>query len=380
MGRGPVTTRPHLLFVVTEDWYFVSHRLDLARAALAAGYRVSVATPDRAAAARIRDAGIALLPWDSDRGGIGPVELMRSVATLAGIYRRERPDIIHHVALKPTVIGGVAAAVTGMRRTLNAVAGLGWLYASGHALARVLRPPVRSLLRGLLTSERAHTLVQNPDDAAVFRRLGVPERRLHLVAGSGIDMRRFPLQDEAPGPPVVVLPARLLADKGVRELVAAARRLRAEGVAARFVLAGEPDEHNRSAIPSQELASWVNEGAVEHLGWVSDIPRLLATAHVVCLPSYREGLPKALLEAAAAGRCIVTTDVPGCRDVVRHGENGLLVTARDVPSLTAALRDVIQDPVRRRAMGRAGRVRAEREWSTDVITAQMLALYDDLLR
>ena len=374
-----MTEGRHLLFVVTEDWYFVSHRLALAQAAKAAGLHVSVAAPERDAAARIRSSGITLVPWETNRGGISPLEVVRTFFSLVAIYRRLKPDLVHHVALKPTIVGGVAASVSRMPRTLNAVAGLGWLYTSGAALARLLRPLVRTVLRYLLTRDGAHTLVQNPDDAEIFRRLGVSPSHLHLISGSGIDLGRFPAAEEPGGIPVVVLPARLLVDKGVRELVAAARALHAEGTAVRVVLAGEPDEHNRSAITPAEVASWVQEGVIEHLGWVEDIPALFASASIICLPSYREGLPKALLEGAAAGRCIVTTDVAGCRDVVREGENGLLVPPRDVPALTSALRQLLSNPERRRAMGAAGRQRAEREWSTDVVLAQMLALYSEVL-
>jgi glycosyltransferase involved in cell wall biosynthesis len=369
----------HLLFVVSEDWYFASHRLALAQAALAVGYRVTVAAPDRGAAARIRASGITLVPWEVDRGGLGPFELLRTFTSLVAIYRRCQPDLIHHVALKPTILGGVAAAVSRMPLTLNAVAGLGWLYSSDASLARLLRPPVRALLRHILSQERAHTLVQNPADAEIFEQLGVPPRQLHLVAGSGIDLKRFPSTDEPRGIPVVVFPARLLVDKGLRELVMAGRALRADGIPVRILVAGVPDKHNRSAISPDELAGWVREGVIEYLGWVEDIPALFSSANIICLPSYREGLPKALLEGAAAGRCIVTTDVPGCRDVVREGENGLLVPPRDAAALTVALRKLLANPELRRAMGTSGRQRAEREWSTDVVLTQMLTLYKDLL-
>lgn len=369
----------HLLFVVSEDWYFASHRLALAQAALAVGYRVTVAAPDRGAAARIRASGITLVPWEVDRGGLGPFELLRTFTSLVAIYRRCQPDLIHHVALKPTILGGVAAAVSRMPLTLNAVAGLGWLYSSDASLARLLRPPVRALLRHILSQERAHTLVQNPADAEIFEQLGVPPRQLHLVAGSGIDLKRFPSTDEPRGIPVVVFPARLLVDKGLRELVMAGRALRADGIPVRILVAGVPDKHNCSAISPDELAGWVREGVIEYLGWVEDIPALFSSANIICLPSYREGLPKALLEGAAAGRCIVTTDVPGCRDVVREGENGLLVPPRDAAALTVALRKLLANPELRRAMGTSGRQRAEREWSTDVVLTQMLTLYKDLL-
>jgi glycosyltransferase involved in cell wall biosynthesis len=203
---------------------------------------------------------------------------------------------------------------------------------------------------------------------------------LRLIPGSGIQLNLFTPHADAEGVPMVVLPARMLYDKGVGELVDAARLLRARGVRLRVVLAGEPDLQNRAAIPADVIANWVREGVVEHAGFVRDMPALLAKAQIVCLPSYREGLPKALLEGSAAGRAIVTTDVPGCRDVVTDGENGLLVPVRDGNAVADALERLLTDKPLRLRMGRAGRQRAEREWAASVVISRMLQYYTDTLR
>ncbi len=366
---------PHLMFVVTEDWYFASHRLALAKAACEAGYRVSVVTRVQDHGGEITAAGVKVIDWRHQRGRLNPLGAASSLKELVRIYRRERPDIVHHVALEPALLGSVAARMTGVPRVINAVAGMGWLYASRDGLAASLRPAVRQTLSRLFRHRSAYTVVQNPDDEQLVARLGVPADRLERVSGSGVDLSLFPGTAEPAGVPVVVLPARLLVDKGVNEFVEAVRLLRSRGVELRAVLAGEPDLKNRASVSVAAIDAWVREGVVEHLGWVKDMPSLLAASHIVCLPSYREGLPKALLEAAAAARAIVTTDVPGCRSVVRDGENGLLVPSRDVVALANAMQRLIEDRELRARMGACGRRRAEEEWASTVVIEQMLAFH-----
>ncbi len=368
--------RKKLLFFVTEDWYFVSHRLALAVAAKNAGYEVSVATRVRSHGEVIRSAGLRLVPFENSRGGMNPLRELATLVRLILLYRRERSDVTHHVAMKPVLYGSIAARLAGTPRVINALAGMGWLFATGAGLAHRIRPVVRWALGRLLRSGIA--LVQNPDDARFLIQLGVPAGRIRRIAGSGVDLQHFSPRPEPDGTPVVVLPARLLWDKGVGEFVAAARSLKRRRIAARFVLAGEPDEANPSFVSPGEIAKWVEEGAVEHLGWVQDMPKLLAESHIVCLPSfYAEGIPKSLIEAAAAGRAIVTSDMPGCREVVHHGDNGLLVAPRNPEALAEALEKLIKDPTLRRRMGARGRARAEAEFGLPGVIAQTLALYDE---
>jgi glycosyltransferase involved in cell wall biosynthesis len=364
-----------LLFLVTEDWYFVSHRLALAVAAKEAGYAVSVATRVRKHGDIIRAAGLRLIPFENSRGSVNPLGECWLLLRLIALWLREKPDVAHHVAMKPVLYGSIAARIAGTPRVINALAGMGWLFSSDAGSARWLKPLVRRALGWVLRS--GTVLVQNPDDARLLVQMGIPEGLIRRIAGSGVDLQRFAPQAEPGGVPVVLLCARLLWDKGVGEFVAAARLLRERGVEARFVLAGEPDQANPSAIPREQLSDWVQEGIVEYLGWVDDMPQLLAGSCVVCLPSYREGLPKALIEAAAAGRPIVTTDMPGCRDVVRNGDNGLLVPPRDAAALAEQLSRLLADPLLRRQMGARGRLRAEEEFGAASIIRQTLALYSE---
>ncbi len=367
---------PHLMFVVTEDWYFASHRLGLAIAAREAGYRVSVVTRVQDHGAQIAAAQVHVIDWRHERGGLNPMQLLTSVRSLRHIYRRERPDIVHHVALEPALLGTLAARLAGVPRVVNAVAGMGWLYASRDGLAAALRPIVRAALSRLLRHPAVFAVVQNTDDEALIAQLGVPAERLTCIAGAGVDLSLFPPRAEPDEvPPVVVLPARLLVDKGVYEFVEAVRLLKARHVPVRAILAGAPDAGNRASVSNEAIARWVNDGLIEHVGWVRNMPSLLAACHIVCLPSYREGLPKALLEGAAASRPIVTTDVPGCRAVVRDGDNGLLVPARDAARLADALQKLIGDGKLREQMGKRGRERAEREWSSTVVNTQMLSFH-----
>jgi len=369
------------MFVVTEDWYFASHRLGLAMAAQTAGYRVSVVTRVQDHGGAIAAAGVQIIDWRHKRGGLNPWRALTSLGALMRIYRSERPEIVHHVALEPALLGSVAARLTAVPRVINAVAGMGWLYASRDSLAASLRPVIRWTLSMLFRQPGVFVVVQNPDDEQLVARLGVPADRLERVPGSGVDLSLFPSCPEpADGLPVVVLPARLLIDKGVNEFVEAVRLLRARGVALRAVLAGAPDPLNRASISGATIEGWVRDGVVEHLGWVQDMPALFASSHIVCLPSYREGLPKALLEAAAAARPIVTTDVPGCRSVVRDGDNGVLVPARDAAALAHALQRLIESRELRVRMGQRGRERAEREWASPVVVEQMLKFHARVLR
>ena len=362
-----------LLFYVTEDWYFVSHRMPLALAAQAAGYDVSVVTRVRDHKAAIRQAGLRLIPFENSRTGVNPLAELLTVLRLIRLYRHERPAIVHHVAMKPVLYCSIAASFAGRPRIINALAGMGWIFTAREGGARWLKLIVRWALRRVLPT--GVVLVQNPDDAQLMADLGVAASQIVVIPGSGVDLTKFRPLPEPVSIPTVVLPARLLWDKGVGEFVAAARSLRRQGIQARFILAGLPDAANPAAVPPVLIRKWVDEGVIEHLGWVEDMPRLLAESHIVCLPSYREGAPKALIEAAAAGRPIVTTDVPGCRHVVTHGDNGLLVPARNADLLGEAIATLIGDPELRRRMGARGRSRAERDFGLDRVIEEVLALY-----
>ena len=367
-----------IIYLVTEDWYFISHRLPMARAARDAGYEVHVATRVADHAAAIRREGFTLHPLDWERGSTNPFHLLSAVRDVRRLYRSVRPDLAHHVALQPTVVGSLAAFGLPIVR-LNALAGLGYAFISRSIKARALRLVLRPLLRWLLGSARAAVLVQNPNDRALIESLGVGSDRITLIPGSGVDVDAHTPLPEPPEPVTVGFVGRLLYDKGVNALVEAHGLLARRGRPIRLLLAGDPDPSNPASIPPEEIARWSGSADIKALGHVNDVRTVWAASHIAALPSRREGLPKSLLEAAACGRPIVATDVPGCREIARAGVNALLVPWNDAAALADAIEKLAADPDLRRRFGEAGRRIVETEFSDARIGRDVVALYSRLL-
>jgi glycosyltransferase involved in cell wall biosynthesis len=365
---------PHLVFVVNNADFLVSHRLVLVRGALEAGYRVSAIAPEGPAFELLRAQGCTPVAWKLRRTGQHPIEEALAVAQLTALYRSLAPDIVHHVTVKPMLYGSFAARAARVPAVVNAVSGLGYVFLSTGVRATLRREVLKRAYRMALTTPHSAVILQNDDDERALRQLGVLlSARVVKIRGSGVDLLRFAPSPEPQGAlPVVVLPARLLVDKGVREFVGAARSLKGRG---RFVLVGGEDEGNPAGISRAELDGWVAEGAVEWWGHRSDMPQVLREANVVCLPSYREGMPKALLEAAAIGRAIVTTDVPGCRDAVANGQVGVLVPARDSAALTSALGAMLGDAGARTRLAALSARYAQENFSETKVLRAHLELY-----
>ena len=372
--------RTKLLFVVTEDWYFVSHRLPLAVAAIAAGLEVSIATNVSSHAEVIRQAGIKLYPWKLNRGSTGLLAEFKALCGLLKIYWQVHPDIVHQVAIKPVLYGSLLAKLLRIPRVVNALGGMGAIFSDTSGKRGRLRAGVLAGFRSLLNRRGSLLILQNPDDCELMvNGAAIARENIRLIRGAGVDVRVFDVVPEPEGTPLVVLPARMLTDKGIVEFVEAARLLKAQGVQARFALVGGTDECNPASVPPARLKDWVDSGTVEWHGRRDDMPAVYRSATLVCLPSYREGLPKALLEAAACGRAIVATDVPGCREIVRHGENGLLVEVRDVAALAKAMATLLCDTATRQAMGAAGRQMVLQEFSEEKVVADTLEIYQELM-
>lgn len=367
-----------LLFLLTEDWFFASHFWVRALAAKQTGWRVILVARESEATARIRATGIEVIPVDFIRRRLNPFAELAFTLNLARIYRAQKPDLVHHIALKPIVLGGIAARLAGVKAIVNAPVGLGFVYASDKLLAKILRPMVAFGLRLTLTPRNAVAVFENPDDMATLVQDGMARAEaVTLIRGAGVDIDKFRPTQEPPGPIRIVLIARMIREKGVPEFVEAARLLKGR---AEFILAGAPDEGNHNAITAAELRGWEAEGLVHWLGPVKDIPGLLAGAHIACQPSsYREGLPKSALEAMAAGKPLVATDIPGCREAVVDGETGFLVPTRDPAALAAALSQLIDDPALRTRMGAAGRARVMTNFSDAIICGKTLAIYESLV-
>lgn len=376
-----MTACPRLLYVITEDWYFWSHRLGLAQAARDAGFAVSIATRVQEHGERIRQEGFQLLPISLLRRSRNPIREIQSIIELVRLYRRYRPDIVHHVGLKPILYGSVAARLTGCSSVLNAFAGLGYTYTEGKERSTALRRMVSMALRGAVKGSRSLALFQNRDDQECLIKTRVVDRdRTRVVPGSGVNVEMFHPQAKEAGRIVVVLASRMLWDKGIGEFVEAARILKRAGVEATFALVGRCDDENPAAILPVQLRQWEQEGAIEWWGHREEMQEVFNEATIVALPSYREGLPKVLLEAAASGLPIVATDAPGCREIVRHGDNGFLVPVREVQALADALRTLIQNKALCMRMGRRGREIVLEEFSQEKISAEIVAIYREFMR
>jgi glycosyltransferase involved in cell wall biosynthesis len=374
--------RPRLLLLITEDRFLWSHRLPIARAALQDGYEVIIATRVNGDAQRILDEGFRLFPLRLARESYSLINEFRAIRELRQIYRAERPDIVHHVALKPVLYGSIAALGRDGMRVINALTGLGYLATSSSLRAKFLRLPIWNALRFLLNRPNHQVLLQNQEDKQLLvSRLKVCPEKITIIQGSGVNMNLFQPAPEPVGIPIVLLASRMLWIKGIREFVEAANLLKRKGVTARFVLAGDSDPNSPSAIPRQQLLNWQISGAVEWWGHQQEMSEIFKQVNVVCLPSQGgEGVPKVLIEAAASGRAIVATDVPGCRDLVHQGVNGLLVPPKNAPALSKAIEDLLKNPVMRLQMANRGREIAVSEFSEDVVVNQTLALYRELLR
>ncbi len=373
MRAGPKT----LVFLLTEDWFFASHFLKRGLAAKAAGWRVILVARESDAAGKIRNAGIEVFPVDFIRRRLNPFAELRFTFQLAALYRNLKPDLVHHIALKPIVIGGLAGRLAGIPAYVNAPVGLGFVFSSNKLLAKLLKPLVTILLRLTLTPKNAKVIFENPDDLAALSAAGmVRADAAVLIRGAGVDIEEFAPSPEPPGPIRVILIARMIREKGVADFVAAARILQGQ---ADFVLVGAPDEGNPNTVTEAELRAWQEQKIITWLGPRKDIAALLASAHIACQPSsYREGLPKSALEAMAAGKPLVATDIPGCREAVVDHVTGLLVPPRNPPALAAALKTLIDDPALRARMGAAARARAVENFSDAIICQKTLLVYDSL--
>lgn len=378
-GTSPDGTRRTVLFVVNDPGVFWSHRRVFARAAQAAGWVVHVATPAGPDVARITAAGFVHHAIPLSRRGMNPVEDLATTVALVRLLRSLRPLVVDCATIKPVLYGGFASILTRVPVAVHTITGLGHVFAARGVAASLRRGLVRLLYFGAFRHPNVHVLFQNADDRARLA-FAVPAARTQLIAGSGVDADRFHASDEPDGVPVVLFAARWLVTKGMREFVDAARQVRAQGVPARFVIVGRPDAHNPASVSPAEVRAWVEAGLVEPWGAREDMPRVIQQAAIVCLPTfYGEGVPKILVEAAASARPIVATDWPGCRDIVRPGENGLLVPPRDARSLAAALVTLLADAALRRRMGARGRALVLERYTEAQVTGVVLRVYDDLV-
>jgi glycosyltransferase involved in cell wall biosynthesis len=372
-----------LLIVVNTGWFFVSHRLPVAIAAQREGYEVHVAVAldpelDKDTPRRLAERGITLHRLSLSRSGSRPLDLLATFRELSRLFGELRPDIVHLVTLKPVLLGGIAARLRGIANVVLAIPGRGTVFSAAGIVATLRRWCALLLYRLAYRRKRNRVIFQNVEDRDYFLSRSIFDSQdVRLIRGSGVDIGAYSLRPERDTDEKrVVLASRMLIEKGIADFVAAAKALREQGVKARFVLVGAPDPGNPHSHTAEQLTSWHESGVVEWLGYRTDMPAIFGDCHIVCLPTYYgEGLPKVLIEAAACGRPIVTTDTPGCRDIVRDGVNGVLVAPRDVAALSAALRRLIDDKQLRAEMGRRGRALVEAEFTVETVVQATLSVY-----
>jgi len=368
-----------IILFANTDWYLYNFRLTLAQASRKKGHAVVLLSPPGEYGPRLVQAGFRWISFPLSRRGMNPFSELITLWRLARLYSRERPDLVHHFTVKCVLYGSLAAKMAGVKGVVNAIIGLGYVFIGDEWPVRLLRWLVKGFYRRALRGTQV--IFQNPDDQELFSRNGLVNRKqVTLIPSSGVDIEKFSPSPEPAGEPLVILPARMLWAKGVNEFVLAAGILRLAGVQARFALIGDTDPGNPEAVPVDQLEKWRKEGIIEWWGWQEDMPMLYRQAHIVCLPSYyREGTPKSLIESAACGRPIVTTDRPGCREVVRHQQNGLLVPVRDSRALAEALKTLIGDAALRKQMGKKGRELAVAEFSLEKVIGQTFVVYEKAL-
>jgi glycosyltransferase involved in cell wall biosynthesis len=370
-----------LAILINDLSFFCSHRLPIAEAAVDKSYKVVIGYGDLGGAdpQLLKQKGLKVISVPMQRGGMNLLKNLKSFFYIWRFFKNEKPDIAHLVTIKPYLYGGIIARLIGIPSLVSAVSGLGTLFVHKNLKSKFLKFLIYPMYRAAFNHLNQIVIFHNQQDANELLNWGVlRSSKIRLLRGSGVRLQNFINLEENPGIPIVCFAARLLIDKGVYEFVSAARLLKKRGIKAQFLLAGDLDSQNPSGLSVNDLNKIIEEGCVKILGYQKDIPTLYSRSHIICLPSYREGLPKSLLEAAAASRAVVTTDVPGCRDAIIHEKTGILVPVRNSEALANAIQDLIENPDKRKTMGKAGRELAEKDFAIENIVGTHLKIYKDL--
>ncbi len=374
--QSNITQAKRILFVISEDWYFMSHRLFLAKYAISQGYEVSLITKVTIHKNEIASYGIHLVDWPIRRRSANIFSESKSIFTLLNVIKNLKPDIIHSVGLKPILYGAICAKICKIPVRIFAFAGLGYVFSSSQLLARVIRPIIIIMMKFLLNNKYSTLIMQNTDDQNIFLQQNIVlKSQISIIRGAGVDLKLFSLSKNITQPPIVLLPARLLRDKGIEDFVKSAIILKEDGFNARFVIAGREDPSNPEAIDKASLNKWRESNLIELWGHIDDMVGAFQKASIVCLPSFREGLPKALLEAASCGKPIVAYDVPGCREVVIDKVNGFLVEFKNIIGLSDAIKQLLLNNSLRYSMGNEGRKLVIKHFSQEEIAKQTELLW-----
>lgn len=370
-----------IMFVVTEDWALITHRLHLVKSAILEGNQVSVVARVTRHKSEIEALGARFYDWSLFRGSLNVLKELRPIFELKAFIQDFNPEIIHAVALKPIIYSGLICKKFKDIQFVAALGGIGFVFTSRKLKARILRQPVRLLLRYILKNARSVLILQNRDNIKAFEELRIVDPGTTiLVRGSGVEIKKFRPSTFSKGIPTAILPARMLKDKGVYEFVEVASRIKLQGVRSRFILVGDVDADNPESLKIEQIEKWVSLGIVEHWGRVNSMVDIYKQATIVCLPSYAEGLPKVLLEAASCSRPVVAFDVPGCREIVKHNFNGKLVPLHDISELENSVLELLLDPKKCLLMGKNGRGLVEKEFSDVLINSKIFDVWKEMLK
>ncbi|PUA08620.1 glycosyltransferase family 4 protein [Pseudomonas aeruginosa] len=371
-------SKPRLLYLVTEDWFFCSHFISRAKAAKEAGYDIFVAAREGRHGDEIKRAGFEFLPVNFQRSEVNPIAIFKEVLAVINIYRKVRPDLVHHVALRPIIVGGVSAKICRLKGVVNAPVGMGYVFTSMSPKAKLLKPVVTSLLR-LLLKGRDCILENNDDLSELIKRGLLHPHNAILIEGAGVSLSEYGFHLRENMRPKVMLAARMLKEKGIQEFIEAAEIINRKGRGCDFLLVGGCDAGNPGSIPQETIKEWCKKSGVKWVGHSEEMQKTILEADIFCLPSYREGLPKSLLEAGASGCSIITTDVPGCRQIIKNMRTGLVVPPRDSLALANAIETLLETPALRASLAAAMRIEIEEKYSEEIINRSTLVVYERLL-
>jgi glycosyltransferase involved in cell wall biosynthesis len=372
--------KPKILFFVNVDWFFISHRLPIALEAFSKGFEVHIATTFTDKRSEIESLGFYLHEINVSRGSFRLFESFQTLMRVIQLFKKVQPQIVHLVTIKPIILGGIAARISHIQCVVAAISGLGYIFIDQGAKASIRRFFIRFLYKLALTHKNIKIICQNKNDLNVIQKISnLPSDFFSLIPGSGVCLNKFKFYPDKNEYAKIILASRMLKDKGIYEFVDAAKIIQKCDLKAQFILVGDPDHENPTSLNQQQLNNWEKEGILEAWGHQENMHEILSMASIVVLPSYREGFPKVLIEAAACGRAIITTDVPGCRDAINNGVTGILVPAKDPVALAEAITSLIKDPKMRLSMGESGRKMAEERFNETHVINEHFNIYNQLL-
>lgn len=372
--------RKKLLFIVNVDWFFISHRLPIAIAALNDGYEVHLACGVTNRQRELEALGIIVHPLSMSRSGTSLLKELKVIKEMSAVVKSVSPEIVHLVTIKGAIYGGLVTRFKKIKVRIASISGLGFVFIDESLKARIIRLMVTKLYRIALNSKNTKVIFQNNNDKNIFvKHKIISSEQSLIIRGSGVDLETYKYLPEPAGEKVIMFVARLLKDKGVVEFCEAAINLKQSGFKAKFVLVGDIDLHNPNSFTQSELTTYVNSGYIAHLGFSTNVAELITTSHIMVLPSYREGLPKSLIEAAACGRAVITTDVPGCRDAITPNKTGLLIPIKSSEAMVTAIKKLCDNDDLRVKMGKNGRALAESCFDINEVIKIHLNLYKEVI-